>query len=227
MGRRAREWFAGVELDRRMVSLVLFLIVLVALVAFWTACPRDKQGAPGTTIDLAEALPPSESAEPAVPSAPAPAPAAAPAVPAPLPVLPAAEWKIAGLVATKAGDGVLIRFSDPVFVSSDRISVEGWAALKALAAKLAGMKSGARVVVTGHTDDVPLSRPTEQFRNNADLAAARARTALEHLAQFARSNKNLSFEARTGDPSQAPYPNDSPQNRRLNRTVTVQVLPAP
>lgn len=219
---RIREWFSGVELDRRLVALVAVLVVLVALIAFWTAGPRGGPETPGTTIDLAETSPAAEAIAPVVP-------ASLPPVPAPVPsaAVPAVEWKIAGLVATKSGDSVLIRFSDPVFVSADRISVEGWAALKALAAKLAGMKSGARVVVTGYTDDVPLSKPTEQFRNNADLAAARAKTALEHLAQFARANQKLAFEAQTGDPAQAPYPNDSPSNRRLNRTVTVQVVPAP
>ena len=62
---------------------------------------------------------------------------------------------------------------------------------------------------------------------NADIAAARAQNALAHLAQYAGAGKALAFEARTGDPARAPYPNDSPKNRRLNRTVTVQVIPAP
>ena len=42
-----------------------------------------------------------------------------------------------------------------------------------------------------------------------------------------RANKKLSFETVTGAPQDAPFPNDTPQNRRLNRTVTVQVFPAP
>jgi flagellar motor protein MotB len=83
------------------------------------------------------------------------------------------------------------------------------------------------VVVTGYTDDVPLSNPTDKFRTNADIAAARGKTAVEHLAQFAKANAALTFDPQTGDPAQAPYPNDSPQNRRLNRTVTVQIIPAP
>ena len=37
----------------------------------------------------------------------------------------------------------------------------------------------------------------------------------------------ISYEAIAGDPARAPYPNDSTQNRRLNRTVTVQVDLAP
>ena len=91
----------------------------------------------------------------------------------------------------------------------------------------AALYPGARVVVTGYTDDVPLSKPTDQFKSNADIAAARAKAAVDHLAQFAKANPALAFDPQTGDPAQAPYPNDSPQNRRLNRTVTVQIIPAP
>ncbi|MGD9613518.1 MAG: hypothetical protein AB7V22_11540, partial [Kiritimatiellia bacterium] len=94
-------------------------------------------------------------------------------------------------------------------------------------AKLVAQKSGARVVVTGFTDDIPLTKTTDQFKDNADIAAARAKVAGAHLEQFARANKALRFEVRTGEPHQAPFPNDSPQNRRLNRTATVQVFPAP
>ena len=231
LGARIRDWFAGVELDRRMVALVLVLCVLVGLIGFWSACPRGETAA---TVDLAEA--PTEAvAEPAAPPSPAPAPmpvaakpipAAAPAVAGP--ALAPSDWKIPGTTVLKIDNGgQLVRFDEPVFVSTDRISVEGMRALKAVAAKLVALKSGARVVVTGFTDNEPLTKTTEQFKSNADIAAARAQVAKAHLEQFARANKQLVFEARTGEPSQAPYPNDTPQNRRLNRTATVQVFPAP
>ena len=225
--RRLRDWFSGVELDRRMISLVAVLSVLVALIGFWTACPRSGE-------ETAEA-PPAPSEQTPVPAetppaAPAPAPQASvsapPSAPAAAP-LPASDWKIPGTETFLSGGAHLVRFSDPVFVSGDRISIEGMRALKAVGAKLAALKGGARVVVTGYTDDVPLSKPTEQFKDNADIAAARAKTAVAHLAQFASANPSLAFEERTGEPAQAPFPNDSPQNRRLNRTVTVQVVPAP
>ncbi len=228
-----REWLAGVEMDRRMVSLVVVLVVLVAIAAFWSACPRQRDPQPGTTVDLSEIGLAADGAESS--SAPAPAvagavtpedaPASAPG-PASPPAAVAADWKINGAVTTRAGGDYIVKFSDPVFVSADNISVEGMRALKSLAAKLVTLKGGARVVVTGHTDDVPLSRPTPQFRNNADLAEARAKTAMEHLAHYARANKALTFEMRAGTLADAPYPNDSNRNRRLNRTATVQVVPA-
>ena len=137
-----------------------------------------------------------------------------------------ADWKIPGVETTMNGGAWQVRFADPVFVSADKISVEGMRALKALAAKLVEAKISGRVVVTGHTDDVPLSKPTDRFRSNADIAEARGKVAMEHLAQFSRANPGLVFEARAGGDGTAPYPNDTPQNRRLNRTATVLVVPS-
>lgn len=227
---RIREWFAGVELDRRLVALVLVLCVLVGLIGFWSACPR---GETAQTEPAPEAAPETVAAPEATPSA-APAPLPVAATPAPAaaaasaPALAPSDWKIPGTTVLKIENGgQLVRFDDPVFVSADKISIEGMRALKAVAAKLVSLKSGARVVVTGFTDNEPLTKTTEQFKSNADIAAARAQVAKAHLEQFARANKVLVFEARTGEPPQAPFPNDSPQNRRLNRTATVQVFPAP
>ncbi|MDD3440572.1 MAG: hypothetical protein PHU50_03885 [Kiritimatiellae bacterium] len=225
---RLRDWLGEVEMDRRMVSLVVLLVVLVAIAAFWSACPRSPE--PGTTVDLRELqaesdAPPAGAAVAAAPAAPA-APKAPSGPPlAPPPAAAAADWKIAGAETTVA-DGIYhVKFADPVFVSANYLSPEGVRALKSLAAKLVTLKAGARVTVTGHTDDIPLSRPTPQFRSNADLAEARARAAMEHLAHYARANKALTFDMRAGTLADAPYPNDSDRNRRLNRTATIQVVP--
>lgn len=226
---RVREWFAGVELDRRMIALVLVLFALVGLIGFWSACPRAETAPAESAPEAA----PETVVAPVVPPKPAPvpiaaAPAAAPAAAAPAPALAASDWKIPGTTVLKIENGgQLVRFDDPVFVSADNISIEGMRALKAVAAKLVSLKSGARVVVTGFTDNEPLAKTTDRFKSNADIAAARAQVAKAHLEQFARANKVLVFEARTGESSQAPFANDSPQNRRLNRTATVQVFPAP
>ena len=224
---RLRIWSAGVELDRRMVSLVVVLGVLVAAIGFWTASPRGES-VPEETVATPSEVPPEGEAEPASPppaAATAGALAAAPAVATPTPS--PADWNIPGTETFLSGGAYLVRFNDPVFVSGDKISIEGMRALKAVAAKLVTLKPGTRVVVMGHTDDVPLSKPTPQFKSNADIAAARAKVAAEHLALFARAGKGLAFDSRAADLSQAPFPNDTPQNRRLNRTATVQVIPAP
>ena len=232
-GKALRDWLAGGEMDRRMISLLAVSLLLVALIGFWAGCPRQGEepvvpaGAEEEVLPVAEtelSAPAPASAESAAePASPDPVAAPAPTVSASSSAL---GWKIAGTVATENGGAVMLRFSDPLFVSAANISIEGMRALKAVAAKLVEMKAPARVVVTGYTDNEPLSKPTARFKSNADIAAARAKTAADHLAQFARANPGLAFEVVTGDPAQAPYPNDTPQNRRLNRTATVQILPA-
>lgn len=225
---RLREWLAGVELDRRMISLIVVLVVLVGIIGFWSACPRTSEEladvaestvAPAPAGDVAPVVP-----VPVVPVA-SPAPAASAAAVPPPASGAGADWKIPGAETVLSGGAYLLKFMDPVFESGDMISIKGMAALKALAAKLALAKAGTRVIVTGYTDDQPLSKPTERFKTNADIAAARAQAAIAQLA--ARAGQGLAYEARTGEPAQAPFPNDTPQNRRLNRTVTVQVIPAP
>ncbi len=228
-----RDWFSGVEWDRRMMAIVAALFFLVALIAFWSARPERTDEGNDTVVNLNEVQPVEDvpPVEPVtMPMLPPPPPVATPAPPpatASVVELPVVNWKIPGTVATQNGGAILLRFEDPVFVSAANISIEGMRALKAVAAKLVAMKISGRVLVTGYTDDVPLTKPTVQFTSNEDIAAARGKVAAEHLAQFSRANKGLVFEAKAGPTSQAPYPNDTPQNRRLNRTATVQVIPAP
>jgi len=224
-GQALAGFFSGMEVDRRLVALVVLLIVLVALIATWTACPRrPASGAPGLLLDLSTAnvlVPESAmTVEPAVP-------VVGEEPVAPPPPVPAKDWKVKGTVATVQGSTIHVRFEDAIFVSSEKISIKGMRALKAVAKKLVTMKEGARVAVIGHTDDIPLTKPTLQFRSNRELAALRAKVAVDHLAQFARKNKALEFVPETGAPSETPYPNDSSANRRLNRTVTLQLTPAP
>lgn len=224
-----RAWFAGVELNRRLVSLVVVAIVLVALVAFWTACPRQWKARPGTVVDLREIHrdPNAPVASPEGPAPVAPAPEATAPPSGPAEPRPAADWKVQDTEATQKAGILFVRFTEPVFISTDKISRKGMTALKAVAQQLVAMESGARIVVTGYTDNEPLSKPSARFKSNADIAAARAKTAVDHLRPFSRANKQLVFEAVTGDPARAPYPNDTPRNRRLNRTITLEVTPAP
>lgn len=238
LGQRIRNWFAGAEITWPFLAAVGAVAIVIAILAHQTARPKPPAAKPGTILDLEgqHKLPPAdletEPMTPAAPLSPSPkeqsSPQTAPlAEPKPPPSISLADWSIPGGEATLQEGGIHLRFAEPVFVSADRISVEGMKALKAVGNKLAGMTNGVRVIVIGHTDDIPLSRPTAEFRNNTELAAARARAASEHLAHFARANKALHLEHRAGRPAETPYPNDSPQNRRRNRTVTLQIVPTP
>ncbi|MDR0993659.1 MAG: hypothetical protein LBN38_03710 [Verrucomicrobiota bacterium] len=210
-----REHLEGMEMSRRLVAGVVGLILLVAAIAFWTASPAP---APIRRAAVPPPSPPVSSMQPAhaVPSIPPPSIVPDSSLPA---------WTLPGAVVTVGPNGYLVQFENPVFVSTTKISPEGMQALRSVAAKLLSFSRGGHVVVTGHTDDTPLSRPTPELRTNADLAAARAAVAAEHLKNFARGNRLLTFEEKAGLPVQAPYPNDTPRNRRLNRTVTLQILP--
>jgi len=218
------DFFSGLELNRRGVSLVIVLIVLVALIAFWTAPRGSSDGKLGTLLDLSTIeIAETESSPPA--TAP-PNPESVAEVKKEPAMVPATDWKVKGTVATLQGTTIHVRFIVPVFQSADYISKQGMDALKAVARKLRSMKGVTRVVVVGHSDNVPLSKPNKRFQNNQELAALRAKVAVAHLKPFSRANKGLEFEARTGAPSEAPYPNDTSKNRRLNRTVTLEITPA-
>lgn len=137
-------------------------------------------------------------------------------------VVDLSPWKIAGVQASQQGGGAFLKFDAPVFVSSDRISPEGMTALKAIAKQLEALP-GASVLVIGHTDDQPVSRPTERYKDNRELSLLRARTVVDHLAHMTRKNKAVLYDVQAGTARNAPYPNDSAKNRRLNRTATIHI----
>ena len=97
-------------------------------------------------------------------------------------------------------------------------------ALKATSAALLKLSDGATITIQGHTDDIPPPPDaTGPFRTNADLAAARADVVREHLNVFCKRQSRYVFETSTTAP--APYPNDTDAHRRLNRTVTLRIVP--
>jgi|JYMV01.1.fsa_nt_gi chemotaxis protein MotB len=83
---------------------------------------------------------------------------------------------------------------------------------------LALKDSTGKIVVTGHTDDIPIS--TERYRSNWELSAARAVNVVHALASgnLIESNRFL-VEGRADT---APLnPNDSRKNRAINRRVEI------
>ena len=239
---RLRAWFAGRDWNAKLLGGVALALVLVAVLAIWsvrgcggdggefpedpvalgdTPFPGDDSGFPADDV----ASQPSAGTQPAdaIPAAavsPTQATAVASAAPE-TPGLPA--WTISGFQIKTLDNGYFLVFDEPAFTSVDYISKPGMAALKLLSAKLHGLAGGAKVTVTGFTDNIPMSHPTEKFQSNADIARARAIVATDHLRAYAK-NDALEFETLAGAETDAPYPNDTPANRRLNRTVTVKVV---
>ena len=137
----------------------------------------------------------------------------------------ASAWpsiQIEGLRAAVSGNSLAIRFEDGAFASLTTLTPEATARLKTLAAQLRPLTGRFRIVVEGHTDDSAM-RPTAGFADNKALAAARA----EAVAGFLRREGGLPASADTAasTPGAPPYPNDTPENRRRNRTAVLKLVP--
>lgn len=83
-------------------------------------------------------------------------------------------------------------------------------------------QSGDKVVITGYTDNVPITGP--RFRSNWDLSAARAVTVLHELLR--RGNIDSGRVEVKGMADNLPIaPNDTADNRALNRRVEIAIVP--
>jgi flagellar motor protein MotB len=246
-GMWVRAWLAGVDWNGKTIGVLAGAMVLVALLAVWSArgCGGSGGGGGeeiaagngtveqqtvvepvGGTPGAGEAVAIAEMGGGAAGTEPT-GDAVGEAKPETVATAggPAMEaWSVPGTKVEVRGGSQFVVFEEAVFESKDAISVAGMRAIRALAAKLKTLEGGAAVVVTGYTDDQPLTRPTAQFASNEDIAMARAVAAADHLKSFAK-NKGLSFECVAGREAEAPYPNDSAANRKKNRTVTVLVTP--
>jgi len=79
------------------------------------------------------------------------------------------------------------------------------------------------IIIEGHTDDVPIK--TKQFRDNWQLSTERALAVLDYILE----DQNLKPErfSATGCGKYRPVvPNDSKENRSLNRRVDIIVVPS-
>jgi type VI secretion system protein ImpK len=77
-----------------------------------------------------------------------------------------------------------------------------------------------RVLVTGHSDNVPIR--TLQFPSNWHLSKARADSVVKLLAAVSNNPDRFISEGRSDTEPVAP--NDTPQNRALNRRVDIILL---
>jgi type VI secretion system protein ImpK len=154
-----------------------------------------------------------------------PAPAAAKAT-APTPAVAALlEAEIArGAVGVTDAPGrstILIR-SDQLFASgSARIEPAIEPVVQRIAEALD--RTQGTVVVTGHTDDVPIR--TARFPSNWELSAARAESVVKLMAAKLKEPGRLRAEGLAD--SEPVAPNDSTANRARNRRVAVILRSAP
>lgn len=93
--------------------------------------------------------------------------------------------------------------------------------LNRLAVRLRRLPAGTRVLVEGHTDDVPFPEPSAQ--NNRVLSAERAANVMRYLSE--RSGLPAGrFETAGYGADQPLFPNDQPALRLFNRRVRIALL---
>ncbi|WP_375770728.1 OmpA family protein [Archangium gephyra] len=104
---------------------------------------------------------------------------------------------------------------------SARVGKEGQEALAKIAEALKGVQ-GKIIRVEGHTDDVPTD-PKGPFPSNWELSLARSMAVVRSL-QDAGVDPTVLSAAGYG-PYQPIAPNDSPENRSLNRRIEIVLAP--
>ncbi len=154
--------------------------------------------------------------------------------------LPASQGSLSELLASlrkevqeKGGDGVELEaggdrvvLSLPEAITFDLGQAEIKPPMVATLSRLARVlaeRPAYRVVVTGHTDDVPIAN--QRFASNWELSASRAAAVGRALLAQGLDAPRLSIR---GLAEQAPrVPNDSPANRAQNRRVEIELRNAP
>ncbi|MCP4407766.1 MAG: type VI secretion system protein TssL [Gammaproteobacteria bacterium] len=122
----------------------------------------------------------------------------------------------------KHAHGAVIRLrGDGLFRSgSAEVSSRHHALLNRIADALSNVPG--QIVVTGHTDNIPIS--SMHYTSNWDLSRARAEAVVRLLAQQLGSSKRLVPEGRAD--TEPLVPNDSSANRARNRRVEISIISA-
>lgn len=119
---------------------------------------------------------------------------------------------------------ITISFLDGLFPSaSDRLTTPAAALLASLGKLLHQHARPLRVVVDGITDNLSPS-PKGRWSDNRRLGFARASSVIKHLSGYL-DNSNVRLLATSSGESNPPFPNDTGENRRKNRTVVLHVSP--
>ncbi len=131
--------------------------------------------------------------------------------------------KVTG-VKTEQREG-FVRFvlETAAFAYRTEMAADAEEPLKQLASAIVPHAGACEVVVVGHTDSDPV-RAGGPYHDNLDLALRRATVATDFLRRVGGLPAD-SLQARAADEAGAPYPNDTPANKVLNRTVTIEIHP--
>jgi chemotaxis protein MotB len=123
-------------------------------------------------------------------------------------------------------DGLNVKLTQAILFPSGSAQVgqEGMEVLGKVANRLRELPH--RILVQGHTDDVPISgRLAERYPTNWELAGARAASVVRILAERGVPAERLAAVSLAD--TQPAAPNDSPESRAANRRIEIRLIPAP
>ncbi len=127
---------------------------------------------------------------------------------------------ISGISVTQGKLGAIVTIKSPILFAgqTDVFSKDSQGVLAAIAKVL--QQGDNRVIITGHTDSIPLEAPP--FYSNWGLSGARALAVLSYLEAKGISASRLSVY---GMGSSRPIaPNSTEEGRRMNRRVEITVV---
>ncbi|OXS78091.1 flagellar motor protein MotB [Domibacillus enclensis] len=124
---------------------------------------------------------------------------------------------------TLNGEGLLLRIRDNVLFNSGESDIQP-AQLQSAQdiAKLLIMDIPRSIIISGHTDNVPIS--TAQFDSNWELSAMRAVNFMKEILKNDQLDPRL-FSAKGYGEYQPIASNDTPSGRAQNRRVEILILP--
>ncbi len=120
-------------------------------------------------------------------------------------------------------DRVVVRLPEAITFDQGRAEIKpGMAAVLERLAEVLARRRGYQVVVTGHTDNLPIHN--RDFASNWELSAARAAAVARAL--MAKGSAPGRFTIRGMADQQPIAPNTTPQGRQQNRRVEIELRPA-
>ena len=123
-------------------------------------------------------------------------------------------------------DGLNVKLAQGVLFPSGsaQVGAEGADVLAKVANRLLELPH--RILVQGHTDDVPISgRLAERYPSNWELAGARAASVVRMLAE--RGVPTARMAAVSLADTQPVASNDTPEGKAANRRIEIRLIPAP
>ena len=115
-----------------------------------------------------------------------------------------------------------IVFGAPVFSRLTTIDTAQKDLLKDLVGRILEMEPRAMIMVIGHTDNDPI-RPSSQYRSNEYLSELRANAVIDYLKD-ANIAPGTQLRPVSSIPADAPFTNDTAENKARNRTVTLEIM---